>query len=337
MSLKTKHTQEKSRRATGGNGAAKPTRKARTVGPAKVQADLGEPSTPRMQLQRYVRTESLPPVDELEPLAGQLPVVELFEFRDWDMVRQFYTHSHADLYHLDHFTSGEGLYIIDNVPYPIDPHTFFFIPPGVPHRLAGAEKTTLVTLSIKFRYHLIGHDFLPYAFKAEEGAVPRLRFLLKSVGDLLYDDAKHALPASLSLAQALLILHDASRSEGANHGEHVRVIAAKRYMEEHFAEPLTLDDIAAKAGVGGAHLCRLFKSETGSTPFEYLRKVRLMRAKYWLSQSREKVSTIAAASGFGTAQELNRTFQRLEKMSPREFRKRVAVTPETPAAGKRRS
>lgn len=337
MGLKTKSHKREPGRTFGGNGASRPVAKVRTGKPEKANADIGEPSTPKMQLQRYVRTESLPPVDELEPLASQLPIVELFEFRDWDMVRQFYTHSHADLYHLDHFTSGEGLYIIDNVPYPIDPNTFFFIPPGVPHRLAGAEKTTLVTLSIKFRYHLIGHDFLPYAFKAEESAVPRIRFLLKSVGDLLYDDAKHALPASLSLAQALLILHDASQNEGASHGEHVRVIAAKRYMEEHFAEPLTLDDIAAKAGVGGAHLCRLFKSETGSTPFEYLRKVRLMRAKYWLSQSREKVSTIAAASGFGTAQELNRTFQRLEKMSPREFRKRVAVTPENRTSKRRKS
>src|SRR5690606_11153802 len=102
-------------------------------------------------------------------------------------------------------------------------------------------------------------------------------------------------------------------------GEHVRVVAAKRFMEEHFSEPLTLADIAEAAGVGGAHLCRLFKQETGSTPFEYLRRVRLIRAKYWLHQSKEKIARIAEATGFGTAQELNRTFQKLEHMSPREF------------------
>lgn len=282
----------------------------------------------RMQLQRYVRSDTLPLVLELEPLARHLPVIELFEYRDWDMVRQLYPHTHPDLFHLDHFLSGEGVYIIDNVPYPIDPHTFFFVPPGITHRLSGAAKSTLVTISVKFRYDLIKSDFLPYAYRAEEIVVDRVRALLRFMGDHLYDDARHALPPSLALTQALLILHEASKFEDRNHGEHSRIINAKRFMEENFASPLTLQDIADAVGVTGAHLCRLFKSETGDTPFEYLRKVRLSRAKYWLSQTQERISTIAAACGFGTGQELNRAFQKLEGISPREFRKRVGVGPD---------
>ncbi|SDU77856.1 AraC family transcriptional regulator [Jiangella alkaliphila] len=78
---------------------------------------------------------------------------------------------------------------------------------------------------------------------------------------------------------------------------------AAAYIEEHAAEPITLTDIAAAAGVGARALQYAFGRHLGTTPLAYLRAVRLEHAHHALQAgdpaAGATVATIAASWGFG--------------------------------------
>lgn len=282
---------------------------------------LTSTSVPTMRLQRYVRSGRVEEDCPLPSLTAELPEVQLIELRQWDVVRRLPRHAHDDVFHLDHFLEGEGTYMIGNRLNAIDRQTFYFIPPKVPHQLNASDGSALAHLSIKFRYTGLQPSFLPATLVPDPEIGERARRRLRELAELLFDDERETMLASLMLAEALVDLHRAAVQTQDTAGEHRLVVAARHFMEEHFASRLSLEDIAGAAGVGGPHLCRVFKKETGQTPFEFLRQVRLDCAKYWLSQTAEKLADIAVYTGFGSSQEMNRAFRKLEDMSPREFRK----------------
>lgn len=278
---------------------------------------------PNMLLHRYERTPPAPQEVFLEPLAAQLPMIDLVELRQWDMVRIFPRHAHPDLFHLDTFFSGSGAYWIGNRLHPVRPDTFYFIPPNTPHQLRIDDGSDLLHLSIKFRYDLIDADFLPHSYTVQDSLRSSLQTRLRECANTLFDDPRQTIPATLVFASVLASIHHECIQSKETVGEHRLVVEAKRFMDEKFTERLVLDDIATQVGVGGSHLCRVFKKETGETPFEYLRRVRLRCAKYWLHQTNEKLADIARITGFGAEQEMYRAFQRLEGLSPRGYRNAI--------------
>lgn len=76
------------------------------------------------------------------------------------------------------------------------------------------------------------------------------------------------------------------------------VYAAKEFIEKHFADRLQLDDLASSVGLSPFHFSRLFKKQTGHSPYSYLRDLRLKRAAQFLRQSSLPVTEIAYDVGF---------------------------------------
>ncbi|MGI5893043.1 MAG: AraC family transcriptional regulator [Candidatus Merdivicinus sp.] len=73
---------------------------------------------------------------------------------------------------------------------------------------------------------------------------------------------------------------------------------ATRYMQEHFAEELSIETISAAAGFSKYYFCRGFKEITGRTVVDYLNFLRCTHAKRLLSTGRCNVSEAAERSGF---------------------------------------
>lgn len=93
-----------------------------------------------------------------------------------------------------------------------------------------------------------------------------------------------------------------------------------RWMEDRLAEPLTLADIAAHAGLSTRSLSRWFGAQTGTTPLQWLIRLRLHRAMELLETTGLGIEQIAAASGFGTATVMRQHFTRTLGTSPRAYR-----------------
>jgi AraC family transcriptional regulator len=88
------------------------------------------------------------------------------------------------------------------------------------------------------------------------------------------------------------------------------------YIEEHLTEPITLHQLARAAGYSPWHASRIFKELAGSTPFDYIRSMRLSRAAVKLRSGNVKVADVAFDFVFGSHEGFTRAFSRQFGMTP---------------------
>lgn len=95
-------------------------------------------------------------------------------------------------------------------------------------------------------------------------------------------------------------------------------------LRSRYAEPLTLGEIAASAGVHPVHLAREFRCHYGGTVADSVRGIRIEAACHRLSETHEPLGEIAASLGFADQSHFTRTFKRLIGVTPAEYRRNVA-------------
>ncbi|MEV7417560.1 helix-turn-helix domain-containing protein [Streptomyces sp. NPDC089919] len=86
-------------------------------------------------------------------------------------------------------------------------------------------------------------------------------------------------------------------------------------------EPLTVEDLARRAGMSSRHLARHFRQVTGTTPLAWLHTQRIRHAQELLEATDDTVDAIAAATGMGTATTLRRHFHRTVGVPPDTYRR----------------
>ena len=97
---------------------------------------------------------------------------------------------------------------------------------------------------------------------------------------------------------------------------------AVNYIHAHVSENITLSDLCAVCrGISPQYLCRLFKRYMEMRPVEYIRKVRISRAKKLLSNTDLTVQEVAAKCGFESPTYFYRCWNKTEKESPAEYRR----------------
>ncbi len=94
-----------------------------------------------------------------------------------------------------------------------------------------------------------------------------------------------------------------------------------RWMEEHIAESLTLEDIASKAGTSARTLSRRFLEQTGTTPAQWVVHVRICRAQHLLETTDFSVERVASEVGFESVSSFRERFGRQLHASPASYRR----------------
>lgn len=93
----------------------------------------------------------------------------------------------------------------------------------------------------------------------------------------------------------------------------------KEYIDAHICEPIIASDIAKATGYSQYHAARIFKKETGQSPFEYIREQRMIRAAYALRRSKKLVIDVALDFVFDSHEGFTRAFSKAFGISPRKF------------------
>lgn len=104
----------------------------------------------------------------------------------------------------------------------------------------------------------------------------------------------------------------------------VRTLAERveQYLHEHFSEELTNEVLANALHFHPNYIARCMKEVYGSTPLEYLQKVRLEQAMRLLHHTEWPIGVVAERVGFNYAPYFSRCFHRFVGMTPLAFRKR---------------
>ena len=97
-----------------------------------------------------------------------------------------------------------------------------------------------------------------------------------------------------------------------------------KHIETNLSSKITLSNLAAIAGVGKFYFCRLFKSSTNTTPYKYILRHRIERAKTLLQRTTLPVADISLECGFSSQSHLSKHFRNLVGISPSKYRRRVS-------------
>ncbi|BEP36475.1 AraC family transcriptional regulator [Variovorax sp. V59] len=111
-----------------------------------------------------------------------------------------------------------------------------------------------------------------------------------------------------------------SALQGGRSAGHAALQRVMRYVREHLAEEMSLNDAAAAAMLSPNYLAHLLKKQTQRTFTELVTERRLERAKELLVTSNARIGDIARQCGFGDAVYFARRFRLQNGVTPREFR-----------------
>jgi AraC-type DNA-binding domain-containing proteins len=92
------------------------------------------------------------------------------------------------------------------------------------------------------------------------------------------------------------------------------------YIEEHYSEKITLDELSAIIHLSTIHFSRVFKTVTGFSPMEFLNRVRIQKAVQLLLKTDKSIVEIAMETGFNDGNYFSRLFKKCRKETPSEFR-----------------
>lgn len=119
---------------------------------------------------------------------------------------------------------------------------------------------------------------------------------------------------------ALLVRNSDSSSHDYASSRCVRT--ALDYIAQNYPLPISVEDIAAAAAVSRTTLFRVFKSELGISPAEFLIEYRIKQAQKLLSATDLSVSAVSRSSGYEDSAYFSRAFKKITGISPTEYKEK---------------
>ena len=144
-----------------------------------------------------------------------------------------------------------------------------------------------------------------------------LHLIRRDHGSAVAADAARlsVMPLEREGGQAQFIVHDQPPTPRGSELEPVL-----RWLEENCARELSVEDIAAHAGMSVRTLNRRFREQTGTTPLQWLLRARVRTAQHLLEVTGHPVDRIAAQVGFGSPTAFRDRFRRVVGTTPQSYR-----------------
>ncbi len=242
-------------------------------------------------------------------------------------------HSHPGHAELMLVRAGTGVVSIDGRREQLEAGDFVLCGAGEPHsyQAIGEALMEVVSCGISNLYcrgmeenRFIWHDEQPVVHAgAGSRALDDMMTLLERASatpDASSSEVCSYLTAAV-VAEALRV-HRAA-AERAEQVHYELSARARMYLDRHFLEQLTLDQLARAMGVSKYHLDRVFRSKEGCTPMQYVTRLRMARAQTLLAATDMTVQRIAEQCAYPNYNYFTVLFRRTVGMTPGEYRKTV--------------
>ena len=238
-------------------------------------------------------------------------------------------HAHDDLVEIVLVRGGESRYFVGGTPYDARRGDLFVFnsrvvhdEPSGPDRPVATSSLALGGLSVPgLRENtLIPEDAAPVCRLSEQQTLR-----LERLYDVLYDEltagnddgAHHLLMAILTLVEQFR----AALAGGSAPDANAFARRIKDYIDRHFAEEFSLQQMADALHVSPYYLAHVCKEATGYSPLQYVLRRRIGEAQTLLITTDLPVTRIAAQVGYDNPSHFNAQFAKAVGMAPRTFRR----------------
>ncbi|MEA5466639.1 AraC family transcriptional regulator [Leptothoe sp. PORK10 BA2] len=261
------------------------------------------------------------------------PGIELFEAKLRH--HRFGKHFH-EAYTIGFNESGQGCSQHRGKTHFLSPGSFNLINPGVIH-------TGQVASPVGWSFRNLYIDFsqiekiltqldgtgpgIPY-FKAPILKEPSLKPIFYGLFDCLKTPTSQLQQQSLLLgllSKLFQLNAENSFSIRAAQPESTAVALVRTYLEAHYTDNVSLNELAQLVNLSPYYLIRCFRQQVGCAPHQYQRHWQLVQVKQALQTSRQALSEIATDHGFYDQSHLNRAFKQTYGVTPGQYQKGNSV------------
>ncbi|WP_100615272.1 GlxA family transcriptional regulator [Confluentibacter citreus] len=107
---------------------------------------------------------------------------------------------------------------------------------------------------------------------------------------------------------------------GQKHHNDAVVLEAQSFMEQHYGDKISIEDLSSQLHVGRRNFDRRFIRATGITPLDYLQRVKVEAAKKSLESTRKTVNEVMYDVGYSDTKAFREVFNRVTGMSPIDYK-----------------
>ena len=246
-----------------------------------------------------------------------------------DQPRNFHPHAHLEIFY---FESGTGFFETPTEKVPLKGNDIVVINANQIHCQYSESEPALI-------YY--GLDILGLKLEGlPENSIseaPYLKFSLKTKQNVFYSCLQNILRElnradkasafkikglTYQILAELLRLKDTGKNEAKPSGNFTFLLnEILRYLGDHYAENIPLDELAKKFFLSESSLCHHFQRELQITPRKYVLKLRLDRARTLLGKTDLSINEIARRVGFQSNSYFTRYFKKTQHgMSPQAYR-----------------
>lgn len=266
--------------------------------------------------------------DAQDPLHAKLLYVSHVKYEeDWHST----IHSH-DFSELFLILGGKGQFFVSGCRHEVSADDLIIINPQVEH-------TELSLQAVPLEYIVLGIDGLQFSDKnsaAHSFSPVRISYRgekIQQYFELLLWEVQRTQPGYDAVCQNLLNIimllirrhEQVDISITASQNIDSDCASVKRFIDNHFREPISLETLAEAVHQSKFYMAHTFKDTFGISPIRYLTKRRVEECKHLLSTTDYSISEISSIAGFSSISVFSQTFKRITHLSPNEFRKQTAA------------
>lgn len=237
-------------------------------------------------------------------------------------IRDSHTHPHTQLIYV---LSGEGCCQIEDEMVTLAPNDLLLINPHVSHcDLLGTNPSMYaLTLDLSCPYFFDAMEQRYVYLKADrlEDLVSVRRYMQNLLHEVKCQPTGFEQMCQRLAEVVVLSLSRQCKPASNTRKSSRECIRVRLYIDRHFTETITLDDLAQYANLNKYYLVHVFNREMGCSPISYLIDRRISESKRLLSSSSLSIRQISQEMGFSSPSYFSQSFRRSTGCSPAEYRR----------------
>lgn len=244
---------------------------------------------------------------------------------DWQSLP--HTHHFTELFYV---IRGKGSFLVENETITVTENDLVVVNPHVEHTEMSLDAQPL-------EYVVFGVEGLSYDFMNEQSLsnygllhytedqkriLNFSQLILREISEKRpgYEFICHAVLEMLLIYIARSYRMDVQTQTAEPHMSK-ECAAAKRYLDNHYAQNITLDSLADATHINKYYLAHTFTGYLGMSPINYLTQKRLSVAMELLTSTNHSIAEIASSTGFVSQSYFSQAFKKSVGMAPLQYRK----------------